>query len=72
MTTNRNDGNGRGDPSSKGRNLGQGLAGLRDDQRRDLAGRGGDAPTKDQRGISTSGEQGGGASSGTHRDDERN
>jgi hypothetical protein len=32
----------------KGKNLGQGLAGITDKQRRDLAGRGDDAPTKDQ------------------------
>ena len=40
----------------KGENLGQGLAGITDKQRRDLAGRGDDAPTKDQSGIG-SGEQ---------------
>lgn len=57
--TQRNEGQGRGDPSGKGKNLGQGLAGIRDDQRRDLAGRGGRAPTEDQRGVSTTGEHGG-------------
>ncbi len=40
----------------KGENLGQGLAGITDKQRRDLAGRGDDAPTKDQSGVG-SGEQ---------------
>ena len=71
MATERNEGHGRGDPSSKGKNLGQGLAGLRDDQRRDLAGRGGRAPTEDQRGVSTSGEQGGRNPSARNRNDER-
>ena len=32
----------------KGKNLGQGLAGITDKQRRELAGRGDDAPTQDQ------------------------
>ena len=40
----------------KGENLGQGLAGITDKHRRDLAGRGDDAPTKDQSGVG-SGEQ---------------
>ena len=42
----------------KGKNLGQGLAGITDKQRRDLAGRGDDAPTKDQSDRATSGEHG--------------
>lgn len=41
-----------------GKNLGQGLGNIRDQQRRDLAGSGDDAPTKDQAGRATSGEQG--------------
>jgi hypothetical protein len=41
-----------------GRNLGQGLGNIRDQQRRDLAGSGEDAPTQDQAGRPTSGEQG--------------
>lgn len=42
----------------KGRNLGQGLAGITDQERRDLAPSGDDAPTKDQSDRLTSGEQG--------------
>jgi hypothetical protein len=42
----------------KGRNLGQGLAGITDQERRDLARSGEDAPTKDQSDRLTSGEQG--------------
>lgn len=42
----------------KGRNLGQGLAGIADQERRDLAPSGDDAPTKDQSDRLTSGEQG--------------
>lgn len=42
----------------KGRNLGQGLANITDQDRRDLAPSGDDAPTQDQRGALTSGEQG--------------
>ena len=42
----------------KGKNLGQGLAGITDNDRRDLAPSGDDAPTKDQSGRLTSGEQG--------------
>ena len=42
----------------KGKNLGQGLAGITDQERRDLAPSGDDAPTKDQSGRLTSGEQG--------------
>jgi len=34
---------------NRGKNLGQGLAGIRDTQRRELAGSGDDAPTQDQR-----------------------
>lgn len=71
MTTNRNDGQEKGDPSNKGKNLGQGLAGLRDDQRRDLVGSGDDTPTKDQRGLPASGQQGGRGSTGSAGNDER-
>lgn len=46
------------DSSNKGKNLGQGLAGVNDNQRRDLAGSGDDAPTQDQRGIVTSDQKG--------------
>ena len=42
----------------KGRNLGQGLANITDQDRRDLAPSGDDAPTQDQRDRLTSGEQG--------------
>lgn len=42
----------------KGKNLGQGLAGITDKERRDLAPSGNDAPTKDQADRLTSGEQG--------------
>ena len=42
----------------KGRTLGQGLAGITDQERRDLAPSGDDAPTKDQSDRLTSGEQG--------------
>ena len=42
----------------KGKNLGQGLAGITDQERRDLASSGDDAPTKDQSDRLTSGEQG--------------
>ena len=42
----------------KGRNLGQGLAGITDQERRDLARSGEDAPTKDQSDRLASGEQG--------------
>ena len=41
-----------------GKNLGQGLGNIRDQQRRDLAGSGDDAPTKDQAARQASGEQG--------------
>jgi hypothetical protein len=47
-----------GDSSNKGKNLGQGLANINDNQRRDLAGSGDDAPTQDQRGIVTSDRKG--------------
>jgi len=40
----------------KGKNLGQGLAGVTDKERRDLAGSGDDAPTKDQADRFSSGE----------------
>ncbi|KQY52621.1 hypothetical protein ASD14_08535 [Lysobacter sp. Root494] len=42
----------------KGKNLGQGLAGITDQERRDLAQSGEDAPTKDQSDRRSSGEQG--------------
>lgn len=42
----------------KGKNLGQGLAGITDEERRDLAPSGDDAPTEDQSDRLTSGEQG--------------
>lgn len=41
-----------------GKNLGQGLGNIRDQQRRDLAGSGEDAPTRDQEARPTSGEKG--------------
>jgi hypothetical protein len=47
---------------NSGKNLGQGLAGVNDNQRRDLAGSGDDAPTQDQRGIVTSDRKGKGGS----------
>jgi hypothetical protein len=47
-----------GDATNKGRNLGQGLANINDNQRRDLAGSGDDAPTQDQRGIVSSDRKG--------------
>ena len=37
-----------------GKNLGQGLAGVNDNQRRDLLDRGGDQRTQDQRGVRSS------------------
>ena len=43
-----------------GKNLGQGLGNVTDEQRRDLAGSGEDAPTKDQAPRPTSGERGAG------------
>ncbi|HZH44336.1 MAG TPA: hypothetical protein VEY50_09685 [Lysobacter sp.] len=54
----------------KGKNLGQGLANVTDQQRRDLAGSGARAPTQDQAGRPTSGEQGA-RQRGPHEDDER-
>jgi hypothetical protein len=47
----------REENQGKGKNLGQGLAGITDQQRRDLAASGDHAPTKDQSGRLTSGEQ---------------
>jgi hypothetical protein len=38
----------QGEPHDKGKNLGRGLGNITDKDRRDLAGRGDDAPTKDQ------------------------
>ena len=46
------------DTHDKGKNLGQGLAGVTSTERRDLAGRGDKAPSKDQEDLVTSGEQG--------------
>ena len=43
---------------NRGKNLGQGLTGIKDHQRRDLAGSGDEAPTKDQSERPTSGERG--------------
>lgn len=48
----------REDNPGKGRNLGQGLANITDEDRRDLAPSGDDAPTQDQHDKLTSGEQG--------------
>lgn len=41
-----------------GKNMGQGLAGVNDNQRRDLMDRGGDQRTKDQQGVRSSSERG--------------
>jgi hypothetical protein len=41
-----------------GRNKGQGLAGVNDDQRRDLMNRGGDRRTEDQRAVRSSDARG--------------
>ena len=49
---------GREHNPGKGRNTGQGLANITDTDRRDLAPSGDDAPTQDQAGRLTSGEQG--------------
>jgi len=49
---------GREQNPGKGKNLGQGLAGITDQDRRDLAPSGDKAPTKDQADRLTSGEQG--------------
>jgi hypothetical protein len=51
-------GNDRKTGHETGKNLGQGLGNIRDPQRRDLAGSGDDAPTKDQAKRPTSGEVG--------------
>lgn len=48
----------REENQGKGRNRGQGIANVTDEQRRDLAPSGDDAPTEDQRDKLTSGEQG--------------
>jgi hypothetical protein len=48
----------REENQGKGKNLGQGLAGITDQERRDLARSGENAPTKDQSDRLTSGEQG--------------
>lgn len=48
----------REDNPGKGRNLGQGLANITDEDRRDLAPSGDDAPTQDQQDKLTSGERG--------------
>jgi hypothetical protein len=42
------------DQHDTGKNVGQGLAGVNDDQRRDLLNRGGDQRTQDQQGIRSS------------------
>jgi len=47
----------REENQGKGKNLGQGLAGVTDQQRRDLASSGGNAPTKDQSDRFSSGKQ---------------
>lgn len=44
--------------SDKGRNMGQGLAGVNDDERRDLLNRGGDQRTQDQRNVRSSDARG--------------
>jgi hypothetical protein len=44
--------------SDKGKNMGQGLAGVNDDQRRDLMNRGGDQRTQDQQGVRSSDAKG--------------
>ena len=41
-----------------GKNMGQGLAGVNDNQRRDLLNRGGDQRTKDQQGVRSSDAKG--------------
>jgi hypothetical protein len=46
------------DQSSKGGNMGQGLAGVNDAQRRDLMNRGGDQRTQDQQGVRSSDAKG--------------
>ena len=51
----------------KGKNLGQGLANITDEDRRDLAPSGDDAPAQDQRDRLTSGEQGHHESGGKRR-----
>jgi len=55
----------------KGKNLGQGLANISDQDRRDLAPSGDDAPTQDQRDKLTSGEQGHQATGGERGDAKR-
>lgn len=40
-----------------GKNMGQGLAGANDNQRRDLLNRGGDQRTQDQRGVKSSSDR---------------
>lgn len=42
------------DQHDTGKNMGQGLAGVNNDQRRDLANRGGDQRTQDQRNVRSS------------------
>jgi hypothetical protein len=48
----------REENQGKGKNLGQGLAGITDQKRKDLAPGGEDAPTQDRSDRLTSGEQG--------------
>jgi hypothetical protein len=43
---------------NKGKNLGQGLSGVNDQQRRELAGTGDDSPTQDQREAGQEGSAG--------------
>lgn len=51
---------------NSGKNLGQGLAGVNDNQRRDLVGSGDDAPTQDQRDVVPSDQKGTRGSSNDH------
>ena len=44
-------------PHDTGRNRGQGLAGINDNQRRDLLDQGGDQRTQDQRGVRSSSQR---------------
>lgn len=43
--------------NDRGKNLGQGLAGVNDDQRRDLLNRGGDQRTQDQQHVKSSSDR---------------
>ncbi|WP_133479099.1 hypothetical protein [Cognatilysobacter segetis] len=44
-------------PHDAGKNMGQGLAGVNDNQRRDLLNRGGDQRTRDQQGVKSSSQR---------------